>query len=76
VIKFSASGFRDFTRIAASDPQMWHDICVANRDPLVQILTAYAAHLHQLTQAIQAGDGPQIKALFQRAKQTRDQING
>jgi len=76
IFRYAAGGFRDFTRIAASDPQMWHDICVANRDPLVQILTAYEAHLHQLTQAIQAGDGPQIKALFQRAKQTRDQING
>ncbi len=71
---FAAGGFRDFTRIASSDPRMWHDICLANRDALLGVMDRYAADLGQLRGAIERGDGEAILTTFRRAKQARDEF--
>jgi len=72
IFRYAAGGFRDFTRIASSDPQMWHDICLANRDALVEALEHFDAELVRAIDAIRRGDGEAIKALFERAKELRD----
>ena len=76
IFRFAAGGFRDFTRIASSDPQMWHDICLSNKEPIVKMLNNYQQHLILLTRAIQNADSEQIKALFSRAKTARDEFTG
>ncbi|MBN9600567.1 MAG: prephenate/arogenate dehydrogenase family protein [Afipia sp.] len=68
VLKFSAGGFRDFTRIAASDPTMWRDIFLANKDAVLEMLGAFQEDLSKLTRAIRRGDG---EALFDHFKRTR-----
>jgi prephenate dehydrogenase len=68
---FAAGGFRDFTRIAASSPEMWRDICVANRAALLEELDAYTAVLARLRAAIEAGDGAALEAAFARARRAR-----
>ncbi|MDZ7662764.1 prephenate dehydrogenase [Thiohalophilus sp.] len=72
IFDYAAGGFRDFTRIASSDPQMWHDICAANREPLVKALQRFISDLEQLTRAIEQADSDTIKQTFERAKQARD----
>ena len=74
VIKFSAGGFRDFTRIASSDPVMWHDICVANREQLLEMIALFSADLAQLAEAIRGDDRAAILTTFQRAKRARDNL--
>jgi len=68
VLKFSAGGFRDFTRIAASDPTMWRDVFLANKDAVLEMLGTFNEDLAQLTRAIRRGDG---EALFEHFKRTR-----
>jgi cyclohexadieny/prephenate dehydrogenase len=68
VIKFSAGGFRDFTRIAASDPTMWRDVFLSNRDAVLEMLGRFSEDLSQLQRAIRFGDGD---ALFDRFTRTR-----
>ena len=68
VIKFSAGGFRDFTRIAASDPTMWRDIFLANKDAVLEMLGTFNEDLSKLTRAIRRGDG---EALFEHFTRTR-----
>ncbi|VVE68011.1 prephenate dehydrogenase [Pandoraea anapnoica] len=68
---FAGGGFRDFTRIAASNPEMWRDICVANRDALLAELDGYLATLGSLRQLIDAGDGTGLEAVFARTSQAR-----
>lgn len=68
VLKFSAGGFRDFTRIAASDPTMWRDIFLANKDAVLEMLGAFQEDLSKLTRAIRRGDG---EALFDHFTRTR-----
>ena len=68
VIKFSAGGFRDFTRIAASDPTMWRDIFLNNRDAVLEMLGSFNEDLSKLTRAIRRGDG---QALFDHFTRTR-----
>jgi cyclohexadieny/prephenate dehydrogenase len=68
VLKFSAGGFRDFTRIAASDPTMWRDVFLANKDAVLEMLGTFNEDLSQLTRAIRRGDGD---ALFDHFKRTR-----
>ncbi|HTJ92437.1 MAG TPA: prephenate dehydrogenase/arogenate dehydrogenase family protein [Pararobbsia sp.] len=70
---FAAGGFRDFTRIAASSPEMWRDVCLANRDALVEELDAYTALLGSLRAAIMAGDGATLEAVFARSRDARTQ---
>ncbi|MES2770489.1 MAG: prephenate dehydrogenase dimerization domain-containing protein, partial [Pseudomonadota bacterium] len=71
LFQFAASGFRDFTRIAASEPEMWRDICLANRVPLLEELDAYRAQLEQLRNALQEGDGERLSATFTQARGAR-----
>ena len=68
---FAAGGFRDFTRIAASSPEMWRDICVANRTALLAELDAYTGVLAQLRASIAAGDGAALEAVFARSRAAR-----
>jgi len=72
MFRYAAGGFRDFTRIASSDPQMWHDICLANRDALLAALTHFHGDLESAIEAVRDGDGETMKALFTRAKALRD----
>jgi len=69
VIKYSAGGFRDFTRIAASDPTMWRDVFLTNRDAVLEVLGRVTEDLAVLQRAIRWGEGD---ALFQRFSQSRD----
>ena len=75
IFKFSAGGLRDFTRVASSDPQMWHDICLANRDAMVAAIERFSAELDQLTDAIRSGDGEFVRSIFARAKSIRDKYS-
>jgi cyclohexadieny/prephenate dehydrogenase len=68
VMKFSAGGFRDFTRIAASDPIMWRDVFLANKDAVLEMLGTFNEDLSKLTRAIRRGDG---EALFEHFTRTR-----
>jgi cyclohexadieny/prephenate dehydrogenase len=68
VLQFSAGGFRDFTRIAASDPTMWRDVFLANKDAVLEMLGAFQEDLSRLTRAIRRGDGD---ALFEHFTRTR-----
>lgn len=68
----AASGFRDFTRIAGSHPEMWRDICVANRVALLAELDAYLDEMARLRAMLAAGDGPALEAVFERARRARN----
>lgn len=76
IFRFAAGGFRDFTRIASSDPQMWHDICLANQQAILQILDSFQTDLAQLVAAIQQQDSQYIATVFSRAKAARDKFCG
>ena len=71
VIKYSASGFRDFTRIAASDPVMWRDVFLTNREAVLDILGRFAEELFVLQRAIRMGDGDHLHAYFTRTRAIR-----
>ncbi len=73
VFRFAAGGFRDFTRIASSDPVMWRDICLANRDAVLEMLDRFTADLAEMRAAIEAGDGRALLECFQRARRARDE---
>ena len=73
MFRYAAGGFRDFTRIASSDPVMWHDICLANRDAVLDAIDRYASSLQTLRQAVDASDSDALKTCFTRAKALRDQ---
>lgn len=75
MFEFAAGGFRDFTRIAASDPTMWHDISLANADALLRVLGRYQQQLDSVRTALEKRDGEALKALFQRAKRGRDHFS-
>lgn len=74
IFRYAAGGFRDFTRIASSDPRMWHDICLANREPLLQMIEQYGRDLSSLAEAIDKSDSDTIMTVFQRAKYARDNL--
>ena len=71
VIKFSAGGFRDFTRIAASDPTMWRDVFLANKEAVLEMLGTFNEDLSKLTRAIRRGDGEALFAHFARTRAIR-----
>ncbi len=71
VIKYSAGGFRDFTRIAASDPVMWRDVFLANKDAVLEMLGRFTEDLQSLSRAIRWGDGDKLEALFTRTREIR-----
>lgn len=71
VMKYSAGGFRDFTRIAASDPIMWRDIFVANKDAVLEILGRFTEDLQALSRAIRWGEADKLEELFTRTREIR-----
>lgn len=71
LLSFAASGFRDFTRIAASSPEMWRDICMANRDALMTELQQYANELYVLHQALEKNDADKLQEIFSLAREVR-----
>jgi cyclohexadieny/prephenate dehydrogenase len=74
VIKYSASGFRDFTRLAASDPTMWRDVCLHNKDAILEMLARFSEDLASLQRAIRWGDGDKLFDLFTRTRAVRRSI--
>ena len=74
VIKFSAGGFRDFTRIAASDPTMWRDVFLHNKDAVLEMLGRFSEDLTALQRAIRWGDGDQLYDIFEKTRRIRRQI--
>ncbi|MBB3693838.1 prephenate/arogenate dehydrogenase family protein [Sphingomonas sp. BK580] len=74
VIKFSAGGFRDFTRIAASDPVMWRDVFLANKEAVLEMLQRFSEDLSQLQRAIRWGDGDALYDRFARTRAIRRSI--
>lgn len=74
IFRYAAGGFRDFTRIASSDPRMWHDICLANRDALLDSVEDFISDLRRVADAIHAGDSQTMLSVFTRAKQARDRF--
>ncbi|HEX6858828.1 MAG TPA: prephenate/arogenate dehydrogenase family protein [Caulobacteraceae bacterium] len=71
VMKYSAGGFRDFTRIAASDPTMWRDIFLANKEAVLEILGRFTEDLQALSRAIRWGEGDKLHELFTRTREIR-----
>ena len=74
VIKYSASGFRDFTRIASSDPIMWRDIFVNNSEAVLEMLQRFNEDLSDLQKAIRKKDGEKLHSFFSRTKSIRERI--
>lgn len=74
IFKFAAGGFRDFTRIASSDPTMWQEISLANSAALLKMIDSFSSQLTDLRSAIERSDGEKIIASFERAKSARDKF--
>lgn len=75
IFRYAAGGFRDFTRIAGSDPVMWHDIFLANREAVLRILDVFRADLDALRAAVDAGDGHELLGVFTRARFAREHFS-
>jgi prephenate dehydrogenase len=71
LLSFAASGFRDSTRLAASSPEMWRDICLSNRAALLKEMQIYIAELNQMSTALAAGDAAQLEQTFRTAREMR-----
>lgn len=76
IFQYAAGGFRDFTRIASSDPVMWRDICLHNSAQIIDMIKRYQQELEGVTDALENGDGDELKKIFQRAKDVRDDFCG
>lgn len=74
LLSFSAGGFRDFTRIASSDPVMWRDIALTNRDAILETMDFFSGYLATLRGLVAAGDGSALESFFLNSKQKRDAI--
>ncbi|MDP5209729.1 bifunctional prephenate dehydrogenase/3-phosphoshikimate 1-carboxyvinyltransferase [Microbulbifer sp. 2205BS26-8] len=74
IFRYAAGGFRDFTRIASSDPVMWRDIMLANRYAILKAIDLYSLNLSALREAIASGDSTSLMGVFTRAKTARDQV--
>lgn len=72
IFRFAAGGFRDFTRIASSDPAMWRDIAIANKPALLDAIDSFSVQLAHLRQAVSDSDGEELHSTFTRAKAARD----
>jgi len=72
IFRYAAGGFRDFTRIASSDPIMWRDICIANREQLGEMLRRFGDEMLDLATTIRRGDSDHLLEIFRRAKDARD----
>lgn len=68
----AAAGFYDFTRIASSDPVMWRDICLTNREAIVSVLEGYRANIDGLLESVRCGDGEALHSCFERSRYSRD----
>jgi prephenate dehydrogenase len=75
IFRYAAGGFADFTRIASSDPEVWRDICLSNRDEILQALQAFDDTLKQLKTSLEKNDGDALQAMFAFAKKSRDQFH-
>ena len=76
IFRYAAGGFRDFTRIASSDPVMWRDVCMANGEALDELISEYQQELDRISVAIRNGDSDELLRLFGRAKSERDSLIG
>jgi prephenate dehydrogenase len=76
IFRYAAGGFRDFTRIASSDPVMWRDICLANHDAVLNMVERFQDDLADLAMAIRDSDGERLLKIFQNAKAARDRYCG
>ena len=74
ILEYSAGGFRDFTRIASSDPVMWRDIALTNREALLEMMDHFESFFAELKEDIRRGDGSRLSEFFQRSKKSRDAI--
>jgi prephenate dehydrogenase len=74
ILAYSAGGFRDFTRIASSDPSMWRDIALTNREALLEMMELFERFLAELKEDVRSGDGSRLFEFFQRSKESRDAI--
>jgi len=74
ILEYSAGGFRDFTRIASSDPTMWRDIALTNREALLEMMEQFETFFAELKQDVRKGDGERLFEFFLRSKQSRDSI--
>jgi len=74
IFRYAAGGFADFTRIASSDPEMWRDICLANREEILWMVEAFNAEMADIARLIRAGEGEALLETFGRAKAARDQF--
>jgi prephenate dehydrogenase len=72
IFRFAAGGFRDFTRIASSDPVMWRDICLSNREDVMAMMKRYFKEMDKMYEALKESDGEKLKEIFIRAKKARD----
>ena len=76
IFKYAAGGFRDFTRIASSDPVMWRDVCLSNGDALLKLIEGYKDELDMISKAIQENNAGQSLEFFGKAKSERDSLIG
>ncbi len=74
IFRFAAGGFRDFTRIASSDPIVWRDICIANQPALLAMMERFQSDLEKLTESVRTGDADALGEIFQRAKSARSRF--
>jgi len=74
IFRYAAGGFKDFTRIASSDPTMWHDIMIANRESVLEALDMFRGNLDRLYEAVETGDSHSITSIFTRAREAREEF--
>lgn len=74
VLRYSAGGFRDFTRVALSPPQMWRDICLLNREEILNMLNLYEERLRSVRAMIERGDGEGLEAEFERSRKIKERM--
>ena len=72
IFKYAAGGFRDFTRIASSDPEMWRDVCINNSEAILAMMHTYQEKIDSLKKAIHKADADKLLEIFSNAKQARD----
>jgi len=72
IFRYAAGGFRDFSRIASSDPVMWRDICLTNPKAILESLDLFSQHLQQIRSAIESADGASLESTIKRARDARD----
>jgi prephenate dehydrogenase len=74
ILEYSAGGFRDFTRIASSDPTMWRDIAMTNREALIEMMEQFETFFAELKEDVAIGSGERLFEFFRRSKESRDEI--